>query len=210
MGFDFRVDLPDLRHPGESRDPAPLLRSGAFSRKPPHVPVFFHSPSLASESLSLACPRESNQREGHPGCGASAARRFATGGRVPRTGHPWPAAESARSIAPTLRAFSAALRRPTRGRDIERPLPPSAPSPASGGRECCSFSRLREKVPGGRMRATGIEAALFLLRQGLPRSALPGAPCAAASVRRKKPVRVAGRRPASSLSGHGWPVSEPP
>ena len=47
------------------------------------------------------------------------------------------AAESARSLAPTLRAFSSALRRPTRGQDQEqeRPLPPSAPSPASGGRE---------------------------------------------------------------------------
>ena len=79
----------------------PLLCSGVFFANPPHIPVFFLSPSMASESLSLACPRESNQREGHPGRGASAARRFATGGRVPLTGHPWPAAESARSLAPT-------------------------------------------------------------------------------------------------------------
>jgi hypothetical protein len=44
------------------------------------------------------------------------------------------AAESARSLAPTLRAFSATLRRPTRGPDQERP------SSAFG-----TFSRKREK-----------------------------------------------------------------
>jgi len=40
---------------------------------------------------------------------------FASGGRVPLTGHPWPAAESARSLAPTLRALSSAARRATGG-----------------------------------------------------------------------------------------------
>jgi len=86
------------RRPGSSSLPCSHLPRLATTD--PH-PCVFRSPSLASESLSLACPRESNQREGHPGWGASAARRFATGGRVPLTGHPWPAAESARSLAPT-------------------------------------------------------------------------------------------------------------
>jgi len=40
---------------------------------------------------------------------------FASGGRVPLTGHPWPAAESARSLAPTLRASSPATRRAAAG-----------------------------------------------------------------------------------------------
>ena len=102
-------------------------------------PCVFHSPSLASELLLFACPKRSNQEKGHPGWGASAARRFATGGRGSLTGHPWPDSELARFLRATLRAFSSALRRPTRGqeqeREQERPLPPSAPSPASGGRE---------------------------------------------------------------------------
>ena len=43
------------------------------------------------------------------------ASDFASGGRVPLTGHPWPAAESARSLAPTLRALSSTTRRATGG-----------------------------------------------------------------------------------------------
>jgi len=126
--FDFSAR--SVRHLSSSRDPifSPPLQGegwvgmGFGSRDNHHVPVFFHSPSLASESLSLACPRESNQREGHPGRGASAARRFATGGRVPLTGHPWPAPEEARSLALPLRALSSALRRPTRGPGSRAPL----------------------------------------------------------------------------------------
>jgi hypothetical protein len=101
------------------------------------------------------------------------------------------AAESARSLAPTLRAFSSALRRPTRGpfRSRARPHPPSAPSPASGRRKRSPFSHLREKVLGGRMRAIGVnpsQASLLLF----------GAPLGAARARRKKPAGwPAGCRP---------------
>jgi len=81
-----------------------------FSRQPTHVPVFSHSPSLASESLLFACPKRSNQEKGHPGWGASAARRFAAS----LLGRPSP---------------------PHTGPEQERPLPPSAPSPAARGKE---------------------------------------------------------------------------
>jgi hypothetical protein len=69
-------------------------------------------------------------------------------------------------------AFSAALRRPTRGPDQERPHPPSAPSPASGRREDrCSFSRLRGKVPkadeGNVVRGRSLS---LLISRGPPRA----------------------------------------
>src|SRR5262249_46990656 len=52
--------------------------------------------------LSFACPKESNQRKRHPrrralACGEGSLRANGFG----LTGHPWPVAESARSIAPT-------------------------------------------------------------------------------------------------------------
>ena len=111
-----------------------MLCSGVFFATTASRPCVFHSPSLASESLSLACPRESNQREGHPGCDASAARRFAAGGRVPLTAHPVPQRNRRDPSRRPLRAFSAALRRPTRGPRAR------APSSAFG-----TFSRTREK-----------------------------------------------------------------
>ncbi len=58
------------------------------------------SASAAAEFLSLACPRERNQREGHPGTARHLLRRrralrcSAPGGRR-ELGHPWP-----RTIAP--------------------------------------------------------------------------------------------------------------
>jgi len=65
----------------------------------------------------FACAKKGNQRNTPPvarppGILPSGS---ASGGRVPLTGHPWPAAESARSLAPTLRAFSTATRRATGG-----------------------------------------------------------------------------------------------
>jgi len=68
----------------------------------------------------------------------------------------------------------------------ERPLPPSAPSPASGGREALIGWALAHR--------------LWLF----------GVPLGRGEDAEEKARRVAGRRPASSLSGHGWPVSEPP
>ena len=172
------------RHPGESRDPAPLLRSCCSSRNPPHVPVFFHSPSLASESLSLACPRESNQREGHPGCGAAAARRFATGGRVPLTAHPVP---QRNRRDPSRRPFG-----PFR--------PPSAAPHGAQDQEHSDAAFI-----GWALAHRG--------ENGGPRPTLSfdfGVPLGRGEDAEEKARRVAGRMPASSLSGHGWPVSEPP
>ena len=96
-----------------------------FSREPTHVPVSFLSPSMASESLLFACPKRSNQEKGHPGrTPALRAGSLRAAGVLP-TGHPWPAAKAARSLAPPRAARGpdpSALRRPTRAqRQKQRP-----------------------------------------------------------------------------------------
>ena len=103
-----------------------LLSSFDFfgaSRNPTHVPVSI--PRIpARESLSLACPRESNQREGHPrgrGRRAScpATSRGRSGGSL--TARPCADSERARIVrAPlagfVLRALAATEREPGRSR----------------------------------------------------------------------------------------------
>ena len=72
----------------------------------------------AGERVTFFACAKKVTKETHPRCRGlrpSMASDFASGGRVPLTGHPWPAAESARSLAPTLRAFSSAARRATGG-----------------------------------------------------------------------------------------------
>ena len=62
---------------------------------------------LPSESLSLACARESNQREAHPGCHARRAMRsgFARTCRGSLNAHPCACNERARIVRAPLRAF---------------------------------------------------------------------------------------------------------
>ena len=72
----------------------------------------------AGERVTFFACAKKVTKETHPrwrGLRPSMASDCASGGRVPLTGHPWPAAESARSIAPTLRALSSATRRATGG-----------------------------------------------------------------------------------------------
>jgi len=90
--------------------PLSLLLIFSVSRNPPHVLVRF-ARIHARESLSLACPRESNQREGHPcdrgrraSCPATARGRC--GGSL--TAHPCADSELAGILPATLRAFSSA------------------------------------------------------------------------------------------------------
>ena len=96
------------RKPGPSAFALLLLLLATTASRP----CVFHSPSMASESLSLACPRESN----HCAAGAARTAELAPKGR--------------RARMPGVKR-----RAPRLGQDQERPLPPSAPSPASGGRE---------------------------------------------------------------------------
>ena len=108
------------------------MRCGA-TREPTHVPVSF--PRIpARESLSLACPRESNQREGHPrgrghaGIHARVTTRGRCGGSL--TARPCTDSERARIVrAPLtgffLRALAAAEREP--GRSRARPSWPQKP-----------------------------------------------------------------------------------
>ena len=119
------------------------------SRKPTHVRVLFRPPSMAAESLSLACARESNHcaagaartakparrakgrmpgvKRTHPRCRArrEAPSSLRADGVLP-TVHPWTAAKAARSPAPPRAVrgpFPSALRRSTEGREQERPHP---------------------------------------------------------------------------------------
>ena len=100
--------------------------------------------------LSFACPKESNQRKRHPRIRALAGRGFATGGRVRPTGHPWPVVRIG------------AIPRAARVRSTRLVRPPSA-------------AAQREPESEKRKHASHICDRL-LLRQGLPRSALPGFP----------------------------------
>jgi len=76
----------------------------------------FRSPCGRAGNFLCLC-KESHQRNTPPVARPPGIlpSGFASSGRVPLTGHPWPAAESARSLAPTLRAFSSAARRATGG-----------------------------------------------------------------------------------------------
>src|SRR3954453_14501449 len=63
-------------------------------------PCALSSALLAAESLSLACARESNQREHTLGAAPSLREGALRAAGVLPTGHPWPAAKAARSLAP--------------------------------------------------------------------------------------------------------------
>jgi hypothetical protein len=95
-----------------------FLRISRVSRKSTHVRVLFRPPSMADESLSLACPRESNQREhtlaaavaGHR---ARRLKRGHSGGSL--TAHPCADSERARVARAPLWAFSSGPRRSREG-----------------------------------------------------------------------------------------------
>src|SRR3954464_15412047 len=103
-------------------------------------PCAFSSALLAAELLSLACARESNQREHTLGAAPSLREGALRAAGFLPTGHPWPAAKAARSIAPP------ALSRGLSGR----------PSPRHRG------SR-GQKLDSGLRRNDGALVGLFLL-----------------------------------------------
>ena len=130
-------------------------------------PCVFPSAILASGSLSLACPRESNQRKRHPRC---RARRCATG--------------SLRAAGVSLTAHPVPQRNE---RDPSR-------SPACGARGLSVRPSPRLRGTRDQERKALLRLALtWLLRQGLPRSALPGSLSAAARARRKQPAGARAR-----------------
>ena len=116
---------------------------------------------------------------------------FAAGGRVPLTAHPVP-----------QRNRRDPSRRPLRGLFVRPPPPHTGPR-----------SRDTARAPPFRLRHLPPQAGegnAFIGWALAHRLLLFGVPLGAARTRRKKPARVAGRRRVRSLSGHGWPVSEPP
>jgi hypothetical protein len=120
--------------------------------------------------------------------------RFATGGRVRSTGHPGLTIESARSLAPPAcgaRGFSV------------------RPSPRHRGVAAKSHSKAKagsRPSPGRR----GLVALLSRL-SALPAFAFASrVPLGRGEGAKEKARRGTRRMRVRSLSGHGWPVSEPP
>jgi len=89
---------------------------------------------------------------------------------------------------------------PNRRDPSRRPRAVHAAGPSTLRR--CSEGKSEEQEPTCRIYPV-------LLRQGLPRSALPGSLSAAASRRRISREAIAGRMPASSTSAQGCAVGEP-
>ena len=122
-------ERPHLCHPGESRDPAPCLWLLVCFARTASRPCAFSLAILASESLSLACPRESNQREGHPRYRGRrlqpATSRGRCGGSL--TAHPCADSERARLLRAPLRAFPSASSPRHRGTPERRRARPSWP-----------------------------------------------------------------------------------
>jgi len=113
---------------------SPCGRAGNFlDSGHPALRRFAASSAVRAAPAAQCLCKESHQRNTPPVARSPAIRQLllhcsnsgipavamasdcASGGRVPLTGHPWPAAESARSLAPTLRASSSAARRATGG-----------------------------------------------------------------------------------------------
>jgi len=128
--FVVPAKAPTLRHPGEGRDPAPCLllvipaKAGiqclGLSRQPTRIPACFaRHPWRASHFLLLA--QEKVTKEKAPRVERPPLRGgFATGGRV-SADRPSMACSGIGAIprADPCGAFSAALRRPTRGPGIK-------------------------------------------------------------------------------------------
>ena len=178
-----------------------FLIVSALSRNPTHVPVSF--PRIpARESLSLACARESNQREhtlaaAVAGAPAPATSRGRCGGSL--TGHPWPDSERARIVrAPLtgffLRALAAAEREP--GRSRARPSWPQKPKRS----ETAKARNPTLVIPA----KAGIHLPVAL--------AFDVGPCGAAKGGRIRPAPRAGRREGSRrfCRRPGWPVGKTP
>ena len=155
-------------------------------------PCAFRPPSMAAELLSFACPKRSNQEKTAPSVSRrSRSERFAAGGRGFAHRPSWPVAESARSLA---------LARVRCTRLVRPPFAALRGDPES---------RARRRIGEG----TRVRLCLFalLLRQGLPRSALPGFPLGRgedAEEKAAKAWRAQDARPVR-LSAHGRAVGEP-
>ncbi len=162
---------------------------------------------MAAGYFSLLAQREVTKRKAPSDPRRSRSERFAAGERVRLTGHPWPAAESARSLAPPARcaAFPFALRRFSEGpesKSIGKMDSGLRRNDGLGGRRISAASSINGVVICGdtSRRFCGRDCrALLFPGPSRPRRAGAGN-CREA---------VAGRMPASSTSVHGRTVGEP-
>ena len=215
-----------FRHPGEGRDPVPffslfvsakathfvipaeagihlrLFSTFGASRKPTHVPVVFRPPSWRPGHF-LCLPRESNQREGT----RVERRRFAP----VRYGRPGFCRQAIHGLRQKRRDPS---RRPALRAGLVRP-PFAAPHGLTSTAK--PKQEQRRWVPAfagtttlGSFSDSSFEISAGLLRPGRPRSAPTGFPLGRGEDAEEKARRGARTMRARSLSGHGWPVSEPP
>src|SRR3954467_9605370 len=80
------------------------------ARQPTHVPVLFRPPSWRSGHFLLLV-QEKVTKENTPSVPRPArSAGCAAGGRSLPTGHPWPAAKAARSLAPPARCAALSVR----------------------------------------------------------------------------------------------------
>ena len=172
-----------LRHPGEGRDP--VFAIDLPRRREDRLTSLCGLSALpGGQSLSLACPRESNQREGHPrgrglsGIHARATTQAGCGGSL--TVRPCTGSERARILRAPLRAFSSTrLPRPRGTREEQSAAVPAA-------------------------EATAAYLALLLLTLG------PSVTRRRADGSGPRPARVRARDRAHSAAVHGWTVSGTP
>ncbi len=136
--------------------------------------------------LSFACPKESNQRKGAPSDPRPRLRRgFATGGRVRPTGHPWPVVRIG------------AIPRAARVRSTRLFRPPSAATQREPEEQSERGMKKTRRVAYIRCRIYPV-----LLRQGLPRSALPGFPLGRGEQVEEIAARSAGDREGAFFLGY--------
>jgi len=168
-------------HPGESRDPFAVALIFDGYAKTDSRPCVFHS-HPASGSLSLACPRESNPREGQPGWDAGCAGSLRSAG-VPLTGHPVllrNERDPSRSPALMRGPGPSALRRPTRAPRSKDEAKARSWIPAFAGMTACGLRN------DGRFFLASA-ARRPLLRTGGPLLCSSGSPSVAVRTRRKSP-----------------------
>ncbi len=143
-------------------------------------------PSMAASYFLLLAQKKVTKENGTLGFAPLALReRFATGGRVRPTGHPWPVVRIG------------AIPRAARVRCTRLVRPPFA-----------AAQREPEEQSERKKRDRRCRIYPVLLRQGLPRSALPGSLSAAARTRRKSREAVPRRMPAHSTRAHGCAPGE--
>ena len=182
-----------------------FLLTFSASRKPTHVPVFFLPPSWRPGHFFLLAQKEATQKKG-----TRVERRRCAPVRYGRPGF---CRQAIHGLRQKRRDPS---RRPARCAGLIRP-PFAAPHGPTSKSKAKAKPRAKALGPGfrrdddlGEFLGFEVEISPWLLRPGRPRSAPTGFPLGRGEDAEEKARRGARTMRARSLSGQGWPVSEPP